>query len=120
MSLIMISMGGALGAIARYLTYLCFQSQNLLHFPWATLFINTLGCLVMGIIMALIDRGGSYHQQLLFFAVTGFLGSYTTFSAFSFENLQLIRANQYGLVMLNISANVMLGLAAIWSGRYIT
>lgn len=118
--IITVAVGGALGAVARYLTYLWVRAQITHHFPFGTLLINVAGCLVVGALMVLIEREVPFHRHLLLIGVTGFLGSYTTFSTFGFETMHLIRNNQFGWATINVLANVMFGLGGVWIGRALT
>lgn len=119
MPILIVSLGGALGAACRYLTYIWIRSRTNHHFPLGTLLVNILGCFAVGALMVMIEKSVPYHRHILLLGVTGFLGSYTTFSAFGFETLHLIRTNQIGWAFLNVLANVCIGLGAVWVGRIV-
>lgn len=116
--LIPIALGGALGAISRYL--LSIVSTLLFpHFPLATLGVNGLGSLFAGMLLglAVLDAGPSPAIRL--FLLTGFLGAFTTFSAFSFETLELWLEHQRGLAVLNVAANFVIAILAVTAGFWL-
>lgn len=117
---LLVGLGGFLGATTRYATYLWFASRNLTQFPWATLAVNVLGCLLIGAATVFFERSIPYNKQLLLLGTVGFLGAFTTFSAFGFESFALLKSHQTGLALLNILANVCLGLGAVFLGRYLS
>ena len=80
-------------------------------FPWGTFAVNLTGSLAIGLVMTLlVTRGADPMFRLLL--VTGFLGGYTTFSAFSFEALTLLEARRWDAAALYVIGSVMLGLLA--------
>lgn len=117
MEFLLVGFGGFLGAVARYLVYL--GERRLPHhsFPLGTLAINLVGCVLAGILLALIERATPYHRHLVLAASMGFVSSFTTFSTFSVESLGLLRAGQVGAVSASIAANVVLGIMAVWAGH---
>lgn len=115
--ILLVGAGGFLGSIARY------GLAGLIHryagasFPWGTLAVNVLGCFVIGAVLHLVlDRSALGPDARLFVAV-GILGGFTTFSAFGWETLELLRNGQLGAALLNVAGNVVLGLGAVWLGR---
>ena len=115
--LLFVGVGGFAGSSIRYLMYLAFANRN--EFPLATLTVNFLGCLAIGIVSVLIERAVPNSRHLFLIVSVGFLGGFTTFSAFGLETLKLIESQQLLLALLNIVANIVLGLAAVWLGRYL-
>lgn len=117
-NLLIIGAGGFLGAIARYL--LGGAAHALIPretFPFGTLVVNVVGCLIIGALMYLFDERQLFGQRTLFFAVTGFLGALTTFSAFSYETMSLVDDHKWGLALLNVGASLFLCLGAVILGR---
>jgi fluoride exporter len=86
-----------------------------LQFPYGTLAVNILGCLAIGVIFSLAEKGQP-GLQWRSFLVTGICGGYTTFSAFSVETIELIRSGQPGAAVLYIALSVFLGLLATLAG----
>ena len=117
--ILLVGAGGFFGAISRYLIYLIERAYSSYQFPLGTLCINAVGCFLAGIMMAKIEQSESVHRYLLLLSSMGFLGAFTTFSAFSVESLQLIRSHQPMWALLNMGANVLLGIGAVWLGRFV-
>ena len=115
--LLLVGTGGFLGSITRYLIYLWFGAREWISFPWATLVINVLGCLLVGMIGSLVERSVPYHRHILLMGSVGFLGAFTTFSAFGFETVNLLKNQQILLAFANVLANLCLGLVAVLLGR---
>ena len=116
-----IAAGGALGSIARHgVNVLVHGRWPLLRFPLATLIVNVLGCLVIGVLAGLVmsDRITLrfYWREFLF---VGILGGFTTFSTFGLDTLTLARAHSTSAAMWNIVAQVVLGLLAVRLGMLI-
>jgi len=121
-NILFVGIGGFLGAVSRYLIILLNDKfLNNYDFPFDTLFVNVLGSFLIGITLALgikydiLSRGtiGSY----LF--TTGFLGAFTTFSAFSRDTLILFMERFYAVAILNIFLNIVLSLLFIATGYFI-
>ena len=115
--LLCVGLGGALGAIARYLATGVAHRLLGLRFPWGTLAVNVVGCLGIGIVMSLLTDRKLLRPELQLFLVTGILGGLTTFSTFGYETVALIRDGELRLALWNISVSLALGLAAVWLGR---
>lgn len=109
-AIIMVGIGGGLGAIARYLCAHIFNRLWSLSFPAATFTINILGSFLIGLLLAIFlsKMGGSDNLKLLL--ITGFCGGYTTFSTFSIENLQLIQNGKVLMALIYIFSSVILGI----------
>jgi CrcB protein len=106
-----VALGGAAGAAARYGVAQWAGERWGWSFPWGTLAVNVTGSLAIGLVMTLlIARGADPAFRLLL--VTGFLGGYTTFSAFSFETLTLLEARRWSAAAIYVAASVALGLLA--------
>ena len=125
--LLAVGIGGFFGAIARYALSGYLQRRFPGFTPAGTLAVNVIGCFAIGLLMALVvaKQAGNLQTGILAalateraraLLVTGFLGGLTTFSAFGYETLELMRGNALPLAMINIAANVCLGLAAVWLG----
>ena len=97
----------------RYGSALLIGQKN---FPLATLLINIAGSFIIGLVIALALRNESFAGNGKLFLATGLCGGFTTFSAFSMDNLQLIENGKYGLVAIYIAASVLLGIVAAWLG----
>ena len=119
MKLVLIAAGGALGALLRY------GATGLVHgrlgfaFPYGTLVVNVAGCLLLGVLMATLDTRWSLPAETRILATVGVLGAFTTFSTFGYETFELLREGSQGVALLNVGANVVLGVAAVAAGRWI-
>ncbi len=112
MGLLFIATGGFLGAILRYLlsAWIVFDHS----FPLMTLLINVLGCFILGIFST---REWKRNPQWTLFFTTGVLGSFTTFSAFSLETVQLIQSALYFQATFYVVATTVFGLLFVYVGR---
>jgi len=106
-----VALGGAVGAATRFAISQWTGARWGWTFPWGTLAVNITGSLAIGLVMTLLlARGADPAFRLLL--VTGFLGGYTTFSAFSFETLGLLEARRWDAAALYIGGSVGLSLLA--------
>lgn len=113
--LFIIGIGGFIGSVLRYLISLSIQNKILSVFPFGTLVVNIIGCLVIGIIFGLSERSNLSSEWRLFLA-TGICGGFTTFSAFSIETFGMLREGQLMHAFTYICASVILGLIATFIG----
>jgi len=114
-NLLIVMLGGALGAGARHLVGSVALARWGTGFPLGTLSVNLIGGLLMGLLAGWLARGGGSEASRLFFAV-GILGGFTTFSAFSLETFLMIERSQYGLAALYIGASVIGSVALLFLG----
>ena len=113
-----VAAGGACGAVSRFAVAAAVARWRP-GSPWlATLAVNVAGCLLIGAAMAVVVERPGTSPLLRMLAVTGFLGSLTTFSTFGYETLWLAAdGRRVGLATLVVGLNVCGGLAAVWVGR---
>ena len=114
-SIIYVGIGGGLGSIIRYLIYVYMPFQIGKNFPWPTLAVNILGSLFIGIIYALFQKNQLTSPQYILI-VTGFLGGFTTLSAFSLESVQLLRNQEYLVAILYTISTIALAMLAVLVG----
>lgn len=120
MQLLIIGLGGFLGTILRYvLGGLVQGGAGSSSFPWGTLTINLLGCFGIGLLAELSEARGFLRPEMRGFLMVGFLGGFTTFSAFANETVNAIRDTAMTIALVNILASVGLGLVAVWTGRLV-
>ncbi|MCA8981897.1 MAG: fluoride efflux transporter CrcB [Planctomycetes bacterium] len=115
--LLIVGLGGALGAIARYGLSGYIQRRSPQPFPWHTLSVNVLGCLILGVLIALGERRHLLEGEWGFFLRIGVLGSLTTFSTFGMESVELMRAGDWSRGLGNVALSLMLGFGAYLLGR---
>lgn len=113
-TLLSVALGGALGAVSRYLTGLATLRLLGPGFPWGTLTVNIVGSFLMGVIVVLLGHYSANRYAPL--VMTGLLGGFTTFSAFSLDALTIFERGQAGLAAVYVGASVILSLAAIVAG----
>ena len=113
MSYVWVIAGAAAGAPLRYFLGTRFVTEPG-AFPWATFLVNITGCLAIGFILGLSESRGSLSREARLLLVTGFLGSYTTFSAFGWETYSLLRDDHLLRASLNAGGSVVLGILAVW------
>ena len=114
-NLLLVAIGGAIGAGSRYLLGECLQSQLGSTFPWGTFAVNVLGSLVIGVILGLSKQQALSPEATLFLTV-GVLGGFTTFSAFSYETMRLLAAGSTAASLLNVFGQTLAGLVAVYLG----
>lgn len=107
MNALLVFVGGGLGAVLRYGTTLALPRPDAAAFPWATLAVNLAGSLAIGVLAGVLV--GKDAARL--FWVTGLLGGFTTFSAFSLETLGLLQSGRTGAAAAYVLASVLGGLA---------
>lgn len=116
MSWILVALGGAIGAAARYGTQL-FGQRFQTPFPVSIFAINIAGSAVIGLIAgAVMSSRLSLSPDVRLFLMAGVLGGFTTFSSFSLDTLMLLRAGHVGLAIVNVVGQVGLSLAAVYAG----
>src|SRR5689334_16883069 len=113
---LMIALGGAAGAIARYQVAAVIQARIPAGFPLGTLVVNITGCLVMGIAMTLLTERLVVHPNWRYLIPIGFIGAYTTFSTFEYETFQAVAEGSFLIGIGNIVASVVAGYVALWVG----
>ncbi len=112
---LLIGAGSAFGGMLRHALNSCFTTGPAESFPWGIVTVNIIGCLLMGIAFAAIDR-----TPVKFFIMTGVLGGFTTFSAFSVITLELTQSGRWDLAAAYIATSVVGCLVAVTIGFYIT
>jgi len=114
-----VSFGSILGGLARYFVGIALGAAGPPNFPWATLFINATGSLIIGFYATLTGPDGRLlarpeHRQ---FVMTGFCGGYTTFSTFSLETFRLYHAGMRYAALAYIGASIICWLTSVWLGH---
>lgn len=111
-----IGLGGIAGAVLRYSIGVWLGKRGQGTFPWATLFVNLVGSILLGFIVGYADHLPETVYRLL---GTGFCGAFTTFSTFGYEAVTLAGNKQYIQVFSYVVISVILGLVGAWTGLYI-
>jgi CrcB protein len=120
MKILLVLVGGGLGSLGRYGMSLLAAQLFGTKFPWGTLFVNLIGCFLIGLAFALAERGLNIMNpsiRLLF--MTGFLGGLTTFSSYGLETASAMRAGTHLVTVANILANNVVGVALVFVGLWV-
>lgn len=118
LKLIFLMAGGALGSLLRY------GISGLTHkyisgfFPWGTLMVNATGALVIGFLWGLFEQKGISPNMRMFLFV-GVLGGYTTFSTYALESMNLFRAGDTKMALINIISNNVLSIGFVFGGYFL-
>ncbi|MBI5538590.1 MAG: fluoride efflux transporter CrcB [Bacteroidia bacterium] len=118
-SVLLVALGGSVGSILRYLASVFTTKFYSANFPLATFIVNIIGCLIIGLLFGLFEKNGIVNDNLRLLLITGFCGGFTTFSAFSSENINLLQNGNFMTAFVYISLSVILGLFAVWLGLFI-
>ncbi len=119
-TLLYIGTGSFIGGIARYLTARAVQNSIASAFPYGTMVVNILGCLLIGLIFGISERTNLINDEWRIFLTVGFCGGFTTFSTFANENMNLLRDGNFFHFALYTGLSVFLGLIAVFFGNALT
>jgi fluoride exporter len=119
-TLFFIGSGSFIGGIARYLTSKVVQNSIASSFPYGTLVVNVIGCLLIGLIFGISERTNLINDEWRIFLTIGFCGGFTTFSTFANENMILLRDGNFFYFTLYTGSSVFLGLIAVFFGNALT
>jgi CrcB protein len=119
MNLVIIGIGGFIGAIARYVIAQWIGQKWGRSFPLGTFFVNVSGSFFIGLFMTLLTERFMANPQWRLLLVVGFLGAYTTFSTFEYETGSLIKDGEWIIAAMNVTLSVFLGFAALKIGEII-
>ena len=115
--LLLIGTGGFLGSVLRYLVSGSVQAASQsVAFPYGTLAVNVIGCFFIGFLSELAESRSLFSPDTRAFLVVGILGGFTTFSAFGNETMSLLRDGERTLAMMNVGAQLLFGIGAVWLG----
>lgn len=119
-----VALGGGLGSVLRYqfgrLVTQVIGVKNAADFPWATLGVNVIGSLVMGLLVGLLARHGSQGETWRLLIGVGLLGGFTTFSSFSMEMVLLAERGMIGSAIAYAAVSLVVGIGAMVLGLAVT
>lgn len=118
--LLLIAIGGGVGAVLRFVASGWGQSLTASSFPLGTLSVNLIGCLLIGGLAAALSGPILIREEFRIALLVGLLGGFTTFSTFAWETSSLIADGRLSLAVLNVTISNAVGLAAIWLGQAIS
>ena len=117
---LLVGAGGFLGAISRY--FVAGFVQNLsqsINFPYGTLTVNIVGCFCLGLLSHLAELNMGVTAEVRLMVMIGFLGSFTTYSTFCNETMNLMQDQRFYLALINVGVHLFLGLSAVLIGRFV-
>jgi CrcB protein len=117
---LLVAIGGALGAVSRYIVAGLVHRVAPPFFPWGTFVVNVTGCFAFGLIAGLADVRGAIGPATRAFVLVGILGGYTTFSSLTFETFELFQAGQAPQAIGNSVGQLVAGLVAFWMAWTLT
>ena len=115
---IMVGCGSFLGGAARYLISVAMKTMSK-GFPWETLAVNLVGCLVIGLLWGFFSKNSSESSSWALFTTVGICGGFTTFSTFSKEALMMLQAGNFMSLVAYVAISVIAGIALVAAGYYL-
>ena len=115
-NILIVGLGGFLGAIARYALSLAIPRQETSSFPISTLLVNLIGSLLIGLIFGFFAKHEFVNEKLLLFLTIGVCGSFTTFSTFSLELFQLFTQGKWHFASIYLFASIFGGIVLVYLG----
>lgn len=113
---LMVAVGGAAGAIARFWVGGYIAERMGSKFPYGTFVINCSGSFVIGLVVTLLAERSHWNPNLRYLIPIGFVGAYTTFSTFEYETLRALQDGQVWAASLNVVLSVLIGFLSVWLG----
>ena len=113
---LVVGLGGALGAMARYWFAALIGERFPTRFPLGTLLINVSGSFIIGFFLTLVTERLNIHPNWRLGVAVGFVGAYTTFSTFEYETFRLLETGSGISGFMNVIVSLMLGFLAVWGG----
>ena len=107
-------LGGGIGSAARFGISVLMMTYYRGSFPMATLISNTLSCLVLSLTIFFLGEKSNMNLSLWFFIITGFCGGFSTFSAFSYETIELLKGGNLMYAVLNVAISILACFGIMW------
>ena len=115
---ILIGCGSFIGGAARYIISVAMKAMSK-GFPWGTLIVNLVGCLVIGLLWGFFSKNSSESSSWALFMIVGICGGFTTFSTFSKEALMMLQAGNFISLLAYVTISVIAGIALVAAGYYL-
>lgn len=116
--ILLVGAGGFLGSIARYVTVKTIDVRFNQTFPYGTFTVNVLGCFLIGLVMGLTGRQSANGENLRALLGAGFCGGFTTFSAFAFENHNLLAERLAFTASVYVAGSLVVGILGVFAGLW--
>jgi len=113
---ILIGIAGLIGTLLRYWLSAIVARQSGETFPWGTLVVNVVGCLIAGAVFHLTEERAVFNPTLRTVILIGLLGGFTTFSSYGLQTFALLKDGAFGLATLNLVLSNVLGVLMVWAG----
>ena len=117
-TLLLVGLGGFIGAILRY-TLGGWIQNGFVDFPVGTLTVNTIGSFFLGLIMYLSEYQGFFDEETRIFLTIGIIGSFTTLSTFGYESFRLLEGSKLTLMAINVVSTVLFSMLAVYLGKIV-
>lgn len=118
-AILIVAIGSGLGGALRFGMQLLLQRFYPSVFPLGTLSVNIIGCFLIGIFFSLAEKGNVISPEMKLLLISGFCGGFTTFSAFSIDNISLLNSGRHLYFCLYMAGSVLIGIAATLLGMYL-
>ena len=115
---LMVGCGSFIGGAARYIISVAMKAMSK-GFPWGTLAVNLVGCLVIGLLWGFFSKNSSESSSWALFMIVGICGGFTTFSTFSKEALMMLQAGNFISLLAYVTISVIAGIALVAAGYYL-
>lgn len=117
---LLIGLGGFIGTVARFLSQQLVFKIYPAVFPYGTLTVNIAGCFLIGVFYTVFEKNNVLSPEWRLFLTTGFCGGFTTFSAFTYEGVQMMDNKDYFYLVMYAAISVVAGIAATYLGIWLT
>jgi CrcB protein len=118
-ALFLVGLGGALGAIARFVVGALVSSRWSSGWPWGTFVINVTGCFMVAFFLTLSSERLVIHENWRYLFPIGFVGAYTTFSTYEYETMRLIETGAWPRALGYVLSSTVVGLGAIFAATWV-
>ncbi len=115
-TILLVGTGGFIGSVMRFLVQHYIEKGMTSTFPLGTLIANIAGSFIIGVVFALAEKGNVLGYEWRIFLTVGLCGGFTTFSAFSYNNFNMIKEHSIGQLLMNVGGNLFLGILAVYIG----
>jgi CrcB protein len=119
-NIFLVGLGGFFGSIARYVTSISLDQKFNSTFPYGTFTVNLAGAFILGLVYGWASQNSNDVSNTKLFLITGFCGGFTTFSAFAFENFNLLTNRMTTTSVIYSVSTLLMGILLVWLGIWIT